>query len=164
MDGARALTDLICRDLGLPSVDLIIDAPSVEILEEIRAHPDILDFVIEASEDDRYEQSNDGSPVEIVFDAVLTDCGEQVPLQLVLHELSHHVEWHQIGDFSAHGPAFAESLIRVTDRACELLGLRPRPSAGLVAGPEGNKQRYDRADQRTSREVVGMGAVHRRMS
>ena len=111
IEDAQTLANRICSEQGMATVHLETDNPSTEILDEIRVDPESLESIIDASEDGEYQEPIGHSLAVVTFDGVLTDRGEQVPLQLVLHELAHHVEWHEIGKCSGHyAQPFIEAL------------------------------------------------------
>ena len=141
IEDAQTLADAICRNLGLPKVELVApDLPPGVVKERVDALREdgiLFECIIELVSDGEYfEQCSHGSPAMISFEPVLTDRGEQIPLQLVLHELAHHVEWHEVGDLSGHdAQPFIDALPVVIDHACELLGLSPDFAVAAIDRP-----------------------------
>ena len=84
---------------------------------------DLLDGVVDVTEDASYQLPTDDRVGIRVFDAVLTEGCDVVPVQLVLHELAHHFEYLQNGELSGHGRGFVVALGDLIDRSWSFLGL-----------------------------------------
>ena len=117
---AVVISAVVCYTLGLSPVGLGIDDPDqrtiMDIGEEARADFLVLEYMAEGSPDGEYLQARNGSLAYIVFDGVLVDEGDRIPVQLLVHELAHHVEWYLLdGQFSGHGDAFTTGIREVTD-------------------------------------------------
>lgn len=112
---AAVLAAVVCDTLDLPAVEIENNGAPAWLLAEVRADlPEILDYMAEGSDDGRYWEARNGAPATITFDGVLVDNGEQIPVQLLIHELAHHVECHSLdGQFSGHGDSFTAALRQV---------------------------------------------------
>ena len=82
---AAALAAVVCETLDLPVVKIENDGAAAWFLAEVRADPEVLDYIIEESADGTYWEAQHGARATITFDGVLVDDGEQIPIQLLIH-------------------------------------------------------------------------------
>ena len=125
IETAARIVGHLCAQLSIPDVTLVITETSSELVDDALEDPDLLEAFIDVSEDAWYQEPDDISIAQITFDEFVTDHGTNVPLQLLIHELSHHVEWHTHGG-TGHDEPFADALRDVTDRMCQLVDLADR--------------------------------------
>ena len=119
----RVIVRRLCISLDLPRVDVGIDPWADYFNEEVKLDPLILEGAIEISVDGIYYEPQEDRFASIYFDEVLCEGGKLIPVQLVIHELAHHLEFCRSGELSSHGEEFAASLRELTRYVWQLRGL-----------------------------------------
>ena len=137
-DAISVVNSLSCA-VAIPPPVIGIDIPGRQIVDEIREDPEILDEVIDVTDDGVYEPPTDRHGGILIFDAVLTAGGQAIPVQLIVHELAHHLEFNRSSHFSGHGKEFQAAVHNLVDQSWSLLRLdeysehhweRYRPTGG----------------------------------
>jgi hypothetical protein len=99
------------------------DDPYWDELAGIVEDRELIDSVMQLIPDASYEQPQGNDNGCLVFDAVLTERGNLVPVLLVVHEMAHHVEFMNTGRLSSHGDEFDEAFLDLLEHSMSLLKL-----------------------------------------
>lgn len=109
------------HDATPPQIGL--NYPDSWVIGEIKADPEVLDYVIELDHDAFYERPSDDHNGRLVFNGVLTDHGNSVPVLLVVHEMAHHIEYANTGRLGGHDHNFENALRDLLGQSMSLLNL-----------------------------------------
>ena len=131
---AVEIAKVVCEQLTLPDVTVSIDSLGpeylakglfeVETVDSIVFDDETVEAIVDATDDARYEEAQAWNGPRIVFDGPLTYDGLCIPVQLVVHELAHHVEWHRLGGrVEGHLKVFGDAFRVVTEAVWQLLHL-----------------------------------------
>ena len=122
---AAAIAKVVCKQLTLPDLTISIDGVGLDFLaKEGPFDEETVEAIIDVADDARYEEEKEGIGARIVFDGPLTHDGICIPVDLLVHELAHHVEWHGSGDrLEGHLEAFGDAVPVVTEAVWQLLHL-----------------------------------------
>jgi len=120
---AMSLAESLSEAVEVVPPQIRLGLHSSDVVTEIKEDPEVLPYVIDAMIDAEYEQPTDDGLGVLIFDSVLSDAGHAIPVQLVVHELAHHVEFLQHGGLGSHEDEFDEALIELIGRSWSILGL-----------------------------------------
>ena len=122
---AAAIAKVVCKQLTLPDLTIFHRRSGLDFLaKEGPFDEETVEAIIDVADDARYEEEKEGIGARIVFDGPLTHDGICIQVDLLVHELAHHVEWHGIRRrLEGHLEAFGDAVPVVTEAVWQLLHL-----------------------------------------